>query len=190
MAISVLEEKQIIVWKQFGGIQILLVRLPRIIQRQRKSARNLFNFSLESLAEYQSAYTVKIQEAQLKLVNRALNHSSKFPTVKKKRHIFSKMEDMWQRQQKNSLRFLEVLVYSFKPTWILSFLDSLFSSNFVSSSMFMSQTFSKPIALDCELHKFICLIFAPCLGDTGWLELTRVEYFPSSLQLGSDNTLA
>ena len=63
----------------------------------------------------------------------------------------------------------------------LQFNAVLFSSNFASISMFMSQTFSKLIALDCELHKFICLIFAPCLGDTGWLELTRVEYFLSPL---------
>lgn len=49
-----------------------------------------------------------------------------------------------------------------------------------------SQSFSKPLPLDCELHKCFSGFISPLLEGIGWLGRAGVGYFPSPVQLGSD----
>ena len=48
--------------------------------------------------------------------------------------------------------------------------------------MIRSQSFSKLVPLECELHMFlslfVCLFFLPLLGVTEWLEWIGARYFP------------
>lgn len=48
--------------------------------------------------------------------------------------------------------------------------------------LWLALSFGEPGTLDCELHQslfFVCLFVFSFLGETGQLEETGVEYFPS-----------
>lgn len=60
------------------------------------------------------------------------------------------------------------------------------------SPMVRFLSFSEPISVDCELHKYFSVFFfffPPPLVGTEWLKPDEIGFFPSLGQLSHDNTL-